>query len=91
MASQAILILGRFTPTRVTNLDAMRDPRRAYDLSLMLFNFYTVVDRDVATTVTLLARLTCIAIAGLTNPVCIPIELRHQTGCCHSQQIHSFD
>jgi hypothetical protein len=75
VARKAVLILGRFTDERKAVLDALRVELRKRDYLPILFDFAVPATRDIAETVSLLARMARFIIADLTDPSSIPKEL----------------
>jgi len=76
VTSKIVLILGRFTSERKMVLDAVRDHLRARNYVPVLFDFDRPTHLDEVETVTLLARMARFIIADLTEPHCVPDELR---------------
>jgi len=75
ITSKVVLILGRFTDERKAVLDAVREELRKRDYLPILFDFDVPATRDIAETVSLLARMARFIIADLTDPSSIPKEL----------------
>jgi len=75
ITSKAVLILGRFTPTRKPVLDALRNALRDRDYLPILFDFDVPATRDITETVSLLARMARFIVADLTDPSSVPKEL----------------
>ena len=76
IARKAVLILGRFTPERKAILDALREALRTHGYVPILFDFDKPSSQDLTETVSTLAHLSRFIIADLTDPSCIPYELR---------------
>jgi hypothetical protein len=76
ITSKVVLILGRFTEERKVVLDALRNELRHQNFTPVLFDFAIPTDRDIAETVTLLARMARFIVADLTDPASIPMELQ---------------
>lgn len=75
IVSKVVLILGRFTPERMTILEAIRDALRQRDYLPVLFDFNKPVQRDLTETVGTLAHLARFVIADITDAKSIPQEL----------------
>lgn len=67
ITSKAVLILGRFTPSRKLVLDAIRDALRRHNYLPILFDFKSPSSRDLTETITTLARLARFIVADLTD------------------------
>ena len=74
-AKKAVLILGRFTAERKTDLDALREALRTQGYVPVLFDFDKPGGRNVTETVRTLAHLARFIIADLSDPSSIPQEL----------------
>ena len=77
ITSKAVLILGRFTPSRKAVLEAVRDALRDRGYVPLLFDFTPAPERDLTETVVLLASLSKFVIAELSDARSIPQELSH--------------
>jgi uncharacterized protein YjbI with pentapeptide repeats len=75
ITSKAVLILGRFTPSRKAVLEALRDALRDRGYVPLLFDFTPAPERDLTETVVLLASLSRFVIADLSDARSIPQEL----------------
>jgi Pentapeptide repeats (8 copies) len=75
ITSKAVLILGRFTPSRKRVLDAIRDALRRHNYLPILFDFESPSSRDLTETITTLARLARFIVADLTEPSSVAKEL----------------
>jgi uncharacterized protein YjbI with pentapeptide repeats len=75
ITSKAVLILGRFTPSRKRVLDAIRDALRRHNYLPILFDFESPSSRDLTETITTLARLARFIVADLTQPSSVIKEL----------------
>jgi hypothetical protein len=75
IGKKAVLILGRFTPTRKAVLDAIREELRKLDYIPILFDFAQPASRDVTETVSTLAHMSRFVIADLTAAKSLPQEL----------------
>lgn len=76
LTSKVVLILGRFSPTRKPALALIKTYLRHCNYVPVLFDFDGPDNRDLSETVTTLAHLARFVIADLTEPSCIPHELR---------------
>ncbi|MGE5611610.1 MAG: pentapeptide repeat-containing protein [Bacillota bacterium] len=76
ITSKVVLILGRFRPERKAILDSVRDGLRKHNYLPVLFDFAGPDSRDFTETVATIAHLSRFVIADLTDPACIPHELR---------------
>ena len=75
VTSKAVLILGRFTPSRKRVLEAIRDALRRHNYLPILFDFESPSSRDLTETITTLARLARFIVADLTEPSSVIKEL----------------
>lgn len=76
LTTKAVLILGRFTPSRKVVLDALREALRTHGYLPILFDFEKPDSRNFTETVRTLAHLSRFVIADLTDPSSIPQELQ---------------
>ncbi len=77
ITSKVVLILGRFSGERKKVLDAIREElRTTYNYTPVLFDFEKPRNLDLTQTVSTLAHLARFIIADLTDPSCIPYELK---------------
>ena len=77
ITSKVVLILGRFTPPRLSVLQKIRDELRKKNYLPILFDFDNAESRDITETVSTLAHLSRFVIADLTDAKSIPQELSH--------------
>lgn len=77
ITSKVVLILGRFTPPRLSILQRIRDELRNMNYLPILFDFDNAESRDITETVSTLAHLSRFVIADLTDAKSIPQELSH--------------
>ncbi len=75
ITSKVVLILGRFTPPRLSVLQRIRDELRNKNYLPILFDFDNAESRDITETVSTLAHLSRFVIADLTDAKSIPQEL----------------
>lgn len=75
MTTKVVLILGRFKYERKVILDTIKNEVRNNGLIPILFDFEGPKNRDLTETVQLLASMSKIIIADITDPSCIPHEL----------------
>ena len=75
ITAKVVLILGRFTPERLSILERIRGALRNRDYLPMLFNFAGPTSRDLTETVSTLAHLARFVIVDLTDAQSIPQEL----------------
>jgi hypothetical protein len=75
ITAKVVLILGRFTPERLSILERIREALRNRDYLPMLFNFSCPASRDLTETVSTLAHLARFVIVDLTDARSIPQEL----------------
>jgi uncharacterized protein YjbI with pentapeptide repeats len=75
LSTKAVLILGRFTETRLPVLEALRAPLRGRGLLPVIFNFERPPTRTLMETVTTLARLSRFIVADISDPASVPQEL----------------
>lgn len=76
IASNMVLILGRFTAERKPFLEAMRDELRVRGYTPLLFNFEMPLSHDFSASLRTLARLARFIIADLSRHKSISQELR---------------
>jgi hypothetical protein len=76
ITSKVVLILGRFKPDRKTVLDLLKFELRKTGYVPVLFDFQGPENLDLTETVATLAHLSRFVVADLTDPSCIPHELR---------------
>ena len=76
IASNMVLILGRFTPERKLILEVMRDELRARGYTPLLFNFERPLSHDFSASLRTLARSARFIIADLSRHKSISQELR---------------
>lgn len=76
ITSKVVLILGRFTPDRKAVLELLKVELRKRGFVPVLFDFRGPDNRDFTETVSTLAHLSRFVVADLTDPACIPHELR---------------
>lgn len=77
ITSKVVLIIGRFTPLRLSILQKTRDELRKKNYLPILFDFNNAESRDINETVSTLAHLSRFVIADLTDAKSIPQELSH--------------
>ena len=75
ITAKVVLILGRFTPERLSILQRIREALRNRDYLPMLFDFAGPTSRDLTETVSTLAHLARFVIVDLTGAQSIPQEL----------------
>jgi uncharacterized protein YjbI with pentapeptide repeats len=75
ITSKVVLILGRFTPERLTVLQGMREALRNSGYLPLVFDFEGPSSRDITETISTLAHLAHFIIADLTDARSIPQEL----------------
>ncbi len=75
ITSKLVLILGRFTPERLTILDGIREALRSRDYLPLLFDFAGPSSRDITETISTLAHLARFVIADITDARGVPQEL----------------
>jgi hypothetical protein len=76
LTGKAVLLLGRFTPERLTGLEAIAQRLRELGDLPIIFNFDKPADRSPSETVGILARLSKFMIVDLTEPKSAPYEVR---------------
>lgn len=75
ITAKLVLILGRFTPERLSILEKIREALRRRSYLPMLFDFAGPTSRDLIETISTLAHLARFVIADLTEARSIPQEL----------------
>lgn len=75
VTSKVVLILGRFSDSRKSVLDAVREELRRRNLVPVLFDFHKPTSKDLTGTVETLARLARFIIVDVTDPSSVPHEL----------------
>ena len=75
ITAKVVLILGRFTPERLSILRGIREALRVRGYLPMLFDFAGPRSRDVTETISTLAHLARFVIADITDARSIPQEL----------------
>jgi hypothetical protein len=75
ITSKAVLILGRFTPTRKTVLDSLKGELRNRGYIPIIFDFEGPLSRNLTETVSTLAHKVRFVIADITDAKSIPQEL----------------
>jgi hypothetical protein len=75
ITAKVVLILGRFTPERLSILERIREALRNRDYLPMLFDFAGPTSRDLTETLSTLAHLARFVIVDLTGARSIPQEL----------------
>jgi uncharacterized protein YjbI with pentapeptide repeats len=76
IGKKGVLLLGRFTDSRMTVLERLRDKLRDLGFVPMVFNFDKPDTKDFSETVRLLASLSKFVIVDITNPRSTPLELQ---------------
>ncbi len=77
LTSKIILILGRFTPDRVIILEKIKSEISNKGFVPILFTFEPSPNRDLTETIQLLASISKIVIADISEPRSVPQELSH--------------
>jgi uncharacterized protein YjbI with pentapeptide repeats len=75
MTSKAVLILGRFTPSRKEILDAVRERLKELGYVPIIFDFDRVAQRDFTETIMILCGMCLFVIADISDPSAVPVEL----------------
>src|SRR5215469_10899596 len=75
ITAKIVLILGRFTPERLSILEKIREALRSRAYLPMLFDFAGPTSRDLTETISTLAHLARFVIVDLTDARSIPQEL----------------
>jgi hypothetical protein len=75
VSKKAVLILGSFEADRLKVLESIRAEVRKLDMVPIIFTFQGSPSRDLSDTVRLLAGMSRIVIADLTDPRSVPAEL----------------
>jgi uncharacterized protein YjbI with pentapeptide repeats len=77
ISKRVVLILGRFTDTRMPILEALKKELRNREYLPVLFNFDEPATRDIRQTVSILAHMARFVIADITDAKSVPAELEH--------------
>jgi hypothetical protein len=75
ITAKVVLILGRFTPERLSVLHKIREALRMRDYLPLLFDFAGPTSRDLTETISTLAHLARFVVVDLTDARSIPQEL----------------
>ena len=75
ITAKVVLIVGRFTPERMSILESIRNALRNRDYLPMLFDFAGPTSRDLTETISTLAHLARFVIVDLTDARSVPQEL----------------
>lgn len=75
VTSKVVLILGRFTASRMRILEGIKRALRTMGFTPVLFDWETPASKDVTGTVETIARMARFILADLTDPRSIPHEL----------------
>jgi len=76
ITSKAVLILGRFTPSRKMVLDKIKAKLQELNFVPIIFDFARPASRNITETVRVLAGMSLFVVADLTHPKSIPLELQ---------------
>ena len=76
VGKKGVLLLGRFTKSRIAVLERLREELRKRGYLPIVFNFDKPETKDFTETVRLLAGLSHFVIADITNPKSAPLELQ---------------
>jgi uncharacterized protein YjbI with pentapeptide repeats len=76
IGKKGVLLLGRFTESRIQILERLREKLRSLGFVPMVFNFDKPETKDFTETVRLLANLSHFVIVDITNPRSAPLELQ---------------
>jgi hypothetical protein len=76
IGKKGVLLLGRFTESRIKVLERLREKLRELGFVPIVFNFDKPETRDFTETVRLLANLCHFVIVDITNPRSTPLELQ---------------
>ena len=77
LTSKIILILGRFTEERLKILESIKESLTYEGFVPILFTFEPSPNRDLTETIQLLANISKLVIADISDPKSIPQELSH--------------
>jgi uncharacterized protein YjbI with pentapeptide repeats len=77
VSARVVLILGRFTDTRLAVLRAIRDECSRHGLIGVLFDFDRPAHRDLTETIATLAHLSRFIVVDITDARSVPQELSH--------------
>jgi len=75
LSAKSVLILGRFTESRLHFLDIVRDQVRRHGLVPIVFDFSAPAGTDLTGTIEVLARLSKFVVADISDPASVPHEL----------------
>jgi uncharacterized protein YjbI with pentapeptide repeats len=76
IGKKGVLLLGRFTESRIQILERLREKLRSLGFVPMVFNFDKPETKDFTETLRLLANLSRFVIVDITNPRSTPLELQ---------------
>jgi hypothetical protein len=76
IGKKGVLLLGRFTDSRITVLERLREELRSRGFLPMVFNFEKPTTKDFTETIRLLTGLSNFIIADITKPKSTPLELQ---------------
>lgn len=77
ITTKVVLILGRFTNSRKSILEALKEELRRRDYLPVLFDFDGPKSRDLTETISVLAHMSRFVIADITDAKSIAAELQH--------------
>lgn len=77
LTSKVVLILGRFTNERLEILEGIKKRLTELGFIPVLFTFSPSPNRDITETIQLIANISKLVIADITDPKSIPQELSH--------------